>query len=65
MSDASQNVTLNTSLGEAVAVRGEMATTGQREWNIAYPWGDDRFYGTKGEVTKRMRANIAENDVDA
>ena len=27
-------------------------------WEIAYPWGDDRFYGTKSEVEKRMRKRI-------
>ena len=56
--DTSQRVTIQTSLGEAEAVKA-----GQGEpWETGYPWGDDRFYGSRPEVEAHMRKNRKRND---
>lgn len=52
-------VTLETPDGAAIATR-----VGQGEWLIGFPTGDDRFFGTKGEVRSQMRRRIAA-DYDA
>lgn len=50
-------VIIETSLGNAEAV-----STGAGEWHIGYPWGDQRFYGTRSEVQREMRQTIAVHD---
>lgn len=55
-----QTVTLPTSLGCAEATRASLNSP----WEIGYPWGDDRFYGTEDEVRARMTARIAEYEAE-
>lgn len=51
-----QTETHDTDTGMMVAIKD-----GRNEpWHIAYPEGDDRFYGSISEVRARMRA-IAKN----
>jgi hypothetical protein len=57
---ASSTVSLDTPDGKAEACR-----VGPQEWEIGYPYGDDRFYGTKTEVTALMRRTIAADYPDA
>jgi len=47
-------VTLDTPDGKAEARR-----VGPSEWEIGYPTGDDRFFGTQAEVIALMRRRIA------
>jgi hypothetical protein len=47
-------ITLPTPHGEAEAIRDH--NTGF--WQIGYPWGDDRFHGTRTQVTARMLRTI-------
>jgi len=54
-------IALRTSLGMAEAVR-ETGKADDIPWEIHYPWGDDKFYGTASQVKARMKKNIAEND---
>ncbi len=49
-----QRVEMETDDGLAEATKDAQG----EPWEIAYPWGDDRFYGTKSEVEKRMRKRI-------
>lgn len=54
-------ITIPTSLGNAEARKSK-----QREpWDICYPWGADRFYGTADQVKRRMEAAIAKHDTEA
>jgi len=39
--------------------KAEARKVGTGEWLIGYPNGDDRFHGSKAEVTKLMRERIA------
>lgn len=52
------SVVIATSQGDAEAVREGAGSV----WEIGYPWGDDRFYGSRAEVTSRMRNRIAEEE---
>lgn len=47
-------VTLDTPDGKAEARR-----VSPGEWEIGYPTGDDRFFGTRAEVGAVMRRRIA------
>ena len=49
-----QTVTLPTEHGDAEATRTAIGMA----WDINYPWGADRFYGTAAQVKARMRAAI-------
>lgn len=49
-----QVITLPTSLGNAEARK----TARDVPWDICYPWGGDRFYGSEPEVRKRMQRAI-------
>lgn len=51
-------IVVPTSEGDAEAVREGSETA----WEIGYPWGDDRFHGSRVEVRARMRARIAEEE---
>lgn len=50
-----QRITLDTDEGPAEAVKAGP----DAPWEIGYPWGDDRFYGTKPQAEARMRERIA------
>ncbi len=47
-------IQMETSLGMAEAVKDDQGTP----WEINYPWGADRFYGSAGEVRARMKRQI-------
>ena len=49
-----KTVTLPTPDGDAQATKEAQG----EPWEIGYPWADDRFYGTKAEVTARMKRRI-------
>lgn len=57
-----QTITMPTSLGDAEATRdrGKWGH-GSNPWEIKYPWGGDKFYGTVTEVKNRMKKNIDNN----
>lgn len=50
-----QVITLPTSLGDAEARK----TAPNTPWDISYPWGGNRFYGSVPEVRARMAKAIA------
>jgi hypothetical protein len=52
-------VTLLSSEGICEARRPRAKHHTEEPWEIAYPWGDDRFYGTRAQVESRMRKRIA------
>ena len=49
-----------TELGEAEAMQEGL----NEQWNISYPWGHDRFYGTESQVRIRMRRTIETEEND-
>jgi len=53
-----QTVTLPTQHGDAEATRTAIGMA----WDINYPWGADRFYGTAAQVKARMIRAIAAHD---
>jgi len=50
MSNFPQIVTVPTDLGDAEANKDAQGDY----WQINYPWGGDRYYGTKTQVKSRM-----------
>lgn len=56
-----QVVTLPTSLGNAEARKTDPNTP----WDICYPWGGDRFYGTLPQVRTRMQRAIKNYEAQA
>ncbi len=51
-----QEVTVDVDGGETATATKEAPS---EPWEIFYPWGGDRFYGTVTEVRARMQAEIA------
>jgi len=49
-------ITEMSSEGPVEASRGDYSDP----WEIGYPWKDERFYGTPGEVKKHMKKSIKE-----
>jgi len=49
-----QTIQMSTSLGQAEATKTEPSTP----WDIGYPWGGDRFFGSAPEVRARMKKAI-------
>jgi len=51
-----QAVQLETEDGTAEATKGAQ----DEPWEIGYPWGDDRFFGSKSQVEAHMKKRIKE-----
>jgi hypothetical protein len=54
-------ITMPTENGDAEAVRIGPA---HAVWEICYPWGAGRFYGTPAQVRALMRERIAEESAE-
>jgi hypothetical protein len=55
-----QTVEVDTVLGTAQATK-----PGQDEpWQIGYPWTDDRFYGSRPQVTARMKKAVKKYEAE-
>jgi hypothetical protein len=62
--DAEAHRDRNLAQGLAVATPGLLAVTGQRHWEISYPWSDQIFYGSPEEVRRKMKSYIARMEAE-
>jgi hypothetical protein len=51
-------ITLPTLHGDAVATKAPFS---DEPWEIGFPWGDHRMYGSRAEVTAEMKKRIKAN----
>lgn len=51
-----KQIQIDTSMGAAEALKDK----NNEPWEINYPWGAERFYGTEPQVRARMSQAIAE-----
>ena len=51
-----KTITVSTSLGDAEAVRDSP----REPWDISYPWGASRFYGSPKQVEKLMKETVVQ-----